>query len=62
MITFTALNGSIQVGDKITMPVRLTKWERFLIWLASPFRWPPKKYDRNMTITIVNGTSFEVSE
>jgi hypothetical protein len=43
--------GTIEVGDVITIPYYLTKWERFLVWVARPWKWPPIFVERRCEIT-----------
>ena len=59
-ITITSSHG-FQVGDPVTMPMRLTVWQRFLIWVGSPTRWPPKTATKEFAVSAVSsGTSADL--
>lgn len=63
MINITASHHGLSKGDVISMPVRLSKWQRFLLWIFNPFEWPPKIADREFTITsVANFNSFEIKQ
>lgn len=57
MITLTAVSHCLRPGDIVSVQLPLTKWERFLIWLARPWRWPPRCYQSNLVIDLVVGRS-----
>lgn len=60
-ITMTSAPGCFQTGDIITMPITLSRWSRFLLWLASPFQWPPKTRSVRYVVTgVSNESSFEI--
>ena len=51
------------MGDVICAPFRLSRRDRFLIWLAQPLHWPPKISYREMEITAVTSdTTFAVAD
>jgi len=57
----TTLSHGLQAGDSITIPLRLTLKERFLLWLAQPFRWPPKFYQGTWYVSsVTSGSTFEI--
>jgi hypothetical protein len=58
-ITFTSSPG-FQKGDIVLIPISLSRWQRFLIWCANPFRWPPRTRDGYYVVTAVAGNSAEI--
>jgi len=49
------------VGDMLAAPIRLSLWQRFLIWLKSPFRCPPKEQITTYYVTEISDcNSFKI--
>lgn len=57
MITLTTTSCHLQAGDIVSVQLLLTKRERFLMWLARPWKWPPRMHQSNMVISLVVGSS-----
>ena len=57
----TTASHGLTAGDGITMPIRLSRWARFLLWLAKPWEWPPESWQGTYVITsVTNGNTFEI--
>lgn len=62
MITITSVACDFRVGDIVSMELPLTKWERFLIWLVRPWKWPSRTYRASRIITAVCSSSTSEAE
>ena len=59
-LTITSFAG-LQIGDVVTWRVRLTAWQRLLVWLAMPMRWPPTHHTAEAVIcATLSSTQVEV--
>lgn len=61
LTTSWVVSESLRAGDIITVDCRLTKWQRFLIWVARPWQWPPKYAVRRFEVVgVTSDTLFEI--
>lgn len=63
MITITSLSCDLREGDWVTIPIPLSRLERFKNWVGRILGWETIKAERLFTITaIASSNQFEMAE